>query len=268
MKKALPMKQIHAKDKEIVRLQFNRQAEKFSSWSVTKNSEYAGYYYHFCQMLPEDRLLDISCGSGEFCMYCAKHISHATGIDLSEKMIAMAEQEARESGITNTSFRCGDAASLPNESSIFSIVISKSAFHHYSEHAAIFREMHRCCRHKGRISIQDIVAYDDTDVNAFFESFERLVDASHKATCTKSYIIDLYQQNHVEILSKMEVMIDLNLNDYLNHAVRSDKDTVHINRLIESALKDKALKNYFHYKGNTLFFKRNVFMVLGCKLTI
>lgn len=263
MKEDLPMKQSNAND--IVRLQFNRQAEKFSNWSVTKNSDYADYYSRFCQMAPEDRLLDISCGSGEFCMYCARHITHATGIDLSENMIAMAEQQAMAAGLTNTTFRCGDAASLPKESGLFSIVISKSAFHHYSEHAAIFREMQRVCRRQGRISVQDIIAYDDKGVNAFFESFEKLVDTSHKTTCTKSYIIDLYQQNHVEILSNMELAIDLNLNDYLKHAIRSDEDTDHLRRLIETGLKDKAFKKYFHYKDNALFFTRNVFMILGRK---
>lgn len=251
--------------KQLVRSQFDRQAEKFSRWSVTKNEAYAGYYYDFCRMTPEDRLLDVSCGSGEFCLFCAQHITHATGVDLSDNMIAMAKQQAQVSGITNTFFRCGDAVSMPDPSGVFSIVVSKSAFHHYSEHDSIFKEMKRCCRQQGRISIQDIIAYDDPYVNDFFESFEQLVDAAHMVTCAKSFILDLYQQHDVKILSTMEIAIDLNLNDYLNHAIRSDKDTLRLRQLIETGLKDDIIKNYFHYKKNDLFFIRNVFLVLGQK---
>ena len=251
--------------KEVVRLQFDRQAEKFSSWSVTKNEEYAASYYDFCRMTHEDRLLDVSCGSGEFCLFCAQNITHATGVDLSDNMIALAKRQSQAFGITNTTFRCGDAVSLPNESGIFTVVVSKSAFHHYSEHDSIFQEMKRCCSQQGRISIQDIVAYDDKYVNDFFESFEQLVDASHRATCARSFILDLYQQCNVEILSTMDVAIDLKLNDYLNHAVRSKKDTDRLEKLIEAGLDDDIIKNYFHYKEDDLFFKRNVFLILGQK---
>jgi ubiquinone/menaquinone biosynthesis C-methylase UbiE len=251
--------------KKIIRRQFNRQAEKFSSWSVTKNNEYAGYYYNFCGMTPEDRLLDVSCGSGEFCIFCAPNITHATGVDLSDNMIALAKKQSRASRIPNTTFQSGDAVNLPNKSGMYSVVVSKSAFHHYSEYHTIFKEMKRCCCQQGRISIQDIIAYDDKGVNDFFESFERLVDASHRATCSKSFILDLYKLNHVKILSTMAVEIDLNLNDYLSHAVRGNKDTLLLTDLIDKGLNDDVIKTYFYYKDNVLFFKRNVFLILGQK---
>ncbi|MFA5906063.1 MAG: class I SAM-dependent methyltransferase [Desulfobacula sp.] len=251
--------------KERVRVQFNRQAQRFSRWSVTKNPGYADSYFNFCRMSSDDRMLDISCGSGYFCNFCAQHITHAAGVDLSDKMIALAKQQAMDSGITNTDFRCGDAVDLPYEAETFSIVISKSAFHHYSEYHAIFREMKRCCGRQGRISIQDIAAYDDRKVNAFFESFERLVDASHKVACSKSFILDLYRQHNVDILSAMEITIDLNLNDYLDHAVRGEKDAIALRQWINAGLKDTAVKKYFHFKENDLFFKRNVFLILGQK---
>jgi len=251
--------------KENVRFQFNRQTQEFSTWSVTKNTDYADLYFDFCRMAPDDHMLDISCGSGEFCIFCALSIAHATGVDLSDNMIALAKQQAMDSGITNTHFQRGDAVSLPYETESFSIVLSKSAFHHYSDYHTIFSQMKRCCKRQGRISIQDIVTYDDEAVNYFFESFEKRVDASHNATCSKSFIMDLYQQYDVNILSTLEITIDLNLNDYLNHAVRSNKETAELKQFIESGLKVDALKAYFQYKDKDLFFKRNVFVILGQK---
>ena len=43
----------------------------------------------------------------------------------------------------------------------------------------------------------------------------------------------------------MDVTIDLNLIDYLKHAVRSEKDTVILRQFIKAGLKDDAIKNYF-----------------------
>lgn len=247
--------------------QFDQQAEKFSSWSVTKNEEYAGAYYDFCEITPGDRLLDVSCGSGEFCLFCARNITRAAGFDLSGHMIALAEKQSEELNITNTTFQQGNAVNLPIESGMFTIVISKSAFHHYSEHDLIFTEMKRCCSEQGRISVQDIVTYNDKYVNNFFESFEKLVDASHNATCSRNFILEMYQKHGMEILSTMDVTIDLDLNDYLGHAVRTESDTAVLNRLIEKGLKDKIIGTFFHRRKNHLYFKRNVFIVLGKKQT-
>lgn len=112
------------------------------------------------------------------------------------------------------------------------------------------------------------MAYDNAEANDFFESFERLVDPSHKATCSKSFILDLYQKNNINILSTMDVTIELNLIDYLKHAVRSKKDTVILRQLIKAGLKDDVIKDYFCFKEKDLFFKRNVFLILGQKETI
>jgi len=72
---------------DVVRSQFNLQAQNFSRWSVTKNLEYAAAYFNFCAMTSDDRLLDISCGSGEFCIFCAQNITRATGVLVKTKSV-------------------------------------------------------------------------------------------------------------------------------------------------------------------------------------
>ena len=66
----------------------------------------------------------------------------------------------------------------------------------------------------------------------------------------------------------MDVTVDLNLIDYLKHAVRSEKDTVLLRHFIKAGLKDDVIKKYFYFKEKDLFFKRNVFLVLGQKETV
>ncbi len=44
-------------------------------------------------MVPEDRLPDVACGSGEFSRFCAKNVKCVYGVDISERMIEIAENQ-------------------------------------------------------------------------------------------------------------------------------------------------------------------------------
>jgi len=52
--------------KEIVKRQFDKQAQNFSNWSVTKNEAYMQAYFEFIDLQKKDELLDVACGTGEF----------------------------------------------------------------------------------------------------------------------------------------------------------------------------------------------------------
>lgn len=58
--------------------------------------------------------------------------------------------------------------------------------------------MIRCCMPGGKISIQDIRAYDDDYVNSFFEKLDKLIDISHNKTFTVSEFNRLYTANKIK----------------------------------------------------------------------
>ena len=51
-----------------------------------------------------DNVIDLGCGPGRFVAEFAKTAGHATGLDISDKMLSDAEAYARRNGITNTSY--------------------------------------------------------------------------------------------------------------------------------------------------------------------
>lgn len=57
-------------------------------------------------------LLDAYCGSGLFALYAGRHFERAIGIEISEKSVEYASNNARLNGIENCEFRAGDAAAL------------------------------------------------------------------------------------------------------------------------------------------------------------
>jgi len=63
------MSEIH----EIVKRQFDKQAQNFSNWSVTKNIEYQKAYFDFCEISSHDTLLDFACGTGEYAVLCSSN---------------------------------------------------------------------------------------------------------------------------------------------------------------------------------------------------
>jgi len=158
------MSEIH----EIIKRQFDKQAKNFSSWSVTKNTEYQNAYFDFCAISPQDTLLDFACGTGDSVIAVAPRIRYAHGVDISNGMIEIAKKQAMQANVENARFLCHPVESTPFEDESFSIIICRSAFHHFYHYETIFNEMLRCCQIGGRISIQDIVAYPDDKINDFF----------------------------------------------------------------------------------------------------
>jgi len=53
---------------------------------------------------PGFRVLDLGCGAGRYALEFARRAGHVTGIDISPKMIAHAEANAADAGLTNAEF--------------------------------------------------------------------------------------------------------------------------------------------------------------------
>lgn len=255
--------------KEIVKRQFDQQAQKFSDWSVTKNEEYSQAYFQFIGFQKEDELLDVACGTGDFAIFCAKRIRRVHGIDISQGMIEMAQKQACASDLTNISFECHDVENMPCVDGSFSVVQCRSAFHHMDNYPRVFKEMIRCCRPSGRLAVQDIMAYEDSKVNSFFEALEKEVDVSHNATLHKREFADLFERNQVEIIRSFTVEIELNFREYLGHAVQSEGSAERIGELLEDGLQDKDVSQFLYLnEDKELVFKRAVFLILGQKRNI
>lgn len=257
----LEMSEIH----EIVKRQFDKQAQNFSNWSVTKNIEYQKAYFDFCEISSQDTLLDFACGTGEYAIFAAPKVKYVHGVDISKGMIEIAQKQANKENLNNISFLCHPVEQTPFKDESFSIVICRSAFHHFEEYDKIFDVMTRCCQNGGRISIQDIVAYSDERIDSFFEEFERAVDVSHHKTLTKEYIKSLYDQRNIKIKNTFEIELELHVQEYLGHAQQSAESKRKISKLLEIGLNDPDLSKYFIIKGRDLFFKREVFLILGEK---
>lgn len=253
------------KRNERVRDQFNLQASRFANWSVTRNREYMERYFEFCGLTPEDRLLDVACGPGEFTRFCARRISWVVGVDISDHLMEMASEKARLESLENISFHCLDVERIPFEGNQFSFVLCKSAFHHFERPLKVMREMVRLTRLGGRISTQDIVAYPDPYVNAYFERLETLIDQSHQRALGREEFLDLFRKTGLDQDKTLEVQIELAVEEYLNHAFQTHQNHQEARQLIERGLKNEKIAPYLLEREGVLYFRRGVFLTLSRK---
>ena len=234
--------------KEIVKRQFDIQAQNFSNWSVTKNEEYMQAYFEFIDLRKVDELLDVACGTGEFSVFCARRIRRVHGIDISKGMIDLANKLAQNNGLTNVSFECHDVEHIPCVDNSFSVVQCRSAFHHMENYSKVFKEMLRCCQPK--VAVQDIMAYEDQKANSFFEALEKEVDVSHNATLHRGEFIDLFDRNQVKVIRSFAVEIELKFREYLGHAHQSEGSIEKIRDMLEKGLQDADVSRFLYMNGD------------------
>ncbi len=249
----------------VVKEQFNKQAGNFDNWSLTQNEKIYQSLYNFFGVEPQDRLLDVACGTGAFSVYAAQRTKDVWGVDISEGMIGIAEEHVKQRGLQNTTFLCCDVQEIPLPPGSFDCVVSKSAFHHMREYKRIFAEMVKCCKKGGRLGLHDVILYDDEEVDGFFEELEMAVDASHHFSLSAAQIVELYRENNIAIYRVYEAISELNFHEYLNHAVQSEEDKKKIERMLNMGLKDKKISSWLVQKNGVLYWRRKTFTVAGRK---
>jgi len=76
-----------------------------------------------------DVVLDFACASGEMSLDIAPHVQHVHGIDLSVKMIDLANQKSRDRQVDNINFNQFDAFDQSLVSNSFSAILAFNIFH-------------------------------------------------------------------------------------------------------------------------------------------
>ena len=76
-----------------------------------------------------DVVLDFACASGEMSLDIARQVQRVHGIDLSVRMIELANQKARDRQVDNVDFYRADAFDQRLVSSAFSAVTAFNIFH-------------------------------------------------------------------------------------------------------------------------------------------
>jgi ubiquinone/menaquinone biosynthesis C-methylase UbiE len=113
--------------------QFTRQAAPFSEMHARDDAGIHRLLIETADIGAEDEVLDVACGPGLVACEVAKVARHVTGVDLTRAMIEQAEARQRSLGLANLTWAVGDAQPLAFREEAFTRVITRYAFHHFTD---------------------------------------------------------------------------------------------------------------------------------------
>lgn len=183
---------------DVVRESFTTQAVAFAANPWVTDEDRIKRLVAAVRITGSERVLDIATGPGYIAEAFAGVAREVIGIDLTDAMLSIATERTRQRGISNVSFRSGDAQNVPFENDEFDVAVCRLALHHVTQPLKVVSEMGRVTRLGGTVLVEDIYASEHPARAAYQDRWEILRDPSHVRTLPLSELLQLFHEAGLE----------------------------------------------------------------------
>ncbi len=182
-----------------VKNQYDQFAEiydhRWSSYVSNTLNFLLDYLQRSKQILGNEHILDIACGTGELerRLLNLHPDLNVIGVDISKKMLDMARLK-----LPNLEFVKASASSLPFPDQNFDIVVTVSAFHYFEQPLDTLEEIRRILKPQGKLVIMDWCR--DYWLCQALDLFLKIFDPAHKICYTQKELSDLLTTSGFDVI--------------------------------------------------------------------